>query len=178
MTATSFEARLESAERDLLRLRAEPLIRACVVRYMTLCDQLDAGTPLNELVALFTRDARWEGRGARYEGAFGGHRGHEEIAAMFRTYMTDPPHFAFNAHFLCSESIVVAEDATTADASWLMLQTSTFATGTSHLNAARLSLQMALEDGQWRIAHFQTENLLSRPVGCWNDAKPLPVPQR
>ena len=178
MTMTSVELRLESLERELQRLRAEPLIRACVTHYMALCDRLDADTPLDELASLFTRDAAWEGRGPRYSGALGGYRGREEITAMFRTYMTVPPHFALNVHFLCSESIAVAEDAASADASWVMLQTSTFASGYSHLNAAQLNLRMALEDGRWRIAHFQTENLFSRPVARWHDTSPLPVPKR
>jgi hypothetical protein len=178
MNLPTAQDRIAHLERQVARLQAEPLIRACVTRYMALCDSLNVATPIDELAGLFTEAAVWEGRGARYEGAFGGYRGRNDIAAMFRTYMTEPPHFALNAHFLCSEAISVAEDAAAADASWVMLQTSTFASGASHLNTARLSLRMALEEGQWRIAHFQTENLFSRPVGRWNDASPLPVPQR
>jgi len=168
---------LAALEQELRRLQAQPLIRACVTRYMELCDTLAPATPLDELAALFTADAVWEGKGARYAGSFGGYRGREAIAAMFRGYMTEPPHFAMNAHFLCSEAIAVDEDVQGADARWLMLQTSTFASGASHLNAARLSLRMAVEDGAWRIAHFQTENVFSRPVDRWNDeAAALPVP--
>jgi len=174
--------RIAALELQVRRLQAEGRIRACVTRYMALCDRLDADTPLDELAGLFTEDATWEGRGARYAGSFGGHRGREAIAAMFRTYMRTPPHFALNVHFLCSESIDVAADAASADASWVMLQTSTFASGDSHLNAAQLRLHMRCEDshsshsGHWRIARFQTENLFSRPVGAWNDSAALPVP--
>ncbi|MNF18980.1 hypothetical protein D3C80_2234120 [compost metagenome] len=57
-----------------------------------------------------------------------------------------------------------------------MLQTSTFNDGASHLNAARLVVRFAMEEGRWRIAHFQTENLFSRPVTGWNSDAPLPVP--
>lgn len=176
--APSAEARLAALELEVRRLRAEHRIRACVNRYMYLCDVLDAGTPLDELAHLFTRDAVWEGKGKRYAGTFGGYRGRDQIAAMLAAYMTDPPHFSVNVHFLCSELIEVNEDATEARAGWVMLQPSTFASGASHLNAARLTLRMAVEDGQWRIAHFQTENLFSRPVGPWDDAAPLPVPTR
>ena len=170
------EAHIASLQAQLRRLQAEGAIRACVVRYMALCDRLDAATPLAELAGLFTEDATWEGRGARYAGAFGGYRGREAIAAMFATYMRSPPHFALNQHFLCSESIDVSADAASARAGWVMLQASTFASGDSHLNAARLDLALREENGTWRIAMFRTENLFSRPTGAWNDAAPLPVP--
>ncbi len=169
--------RIEQLEGAARRSEAADAIRRCVVRYMHLCDHLDARTPIDELAGLFTRDAVWQGKGARYAGGFGGHRGRAAIAAMFRTYMGDPPHFRMNAHFLCSERIEVDETAEQATAGWLMLQTSTFSSGASHLNAAQLELRMALEEGRWRIAHFQTENVFSRPVDRWEDAAPLPVPQ-
>lgn len=182
------EARIADLELQVRRLRAEADIRACVTRYMALCDRLDAETPLDELAGLFTEDAVWEGRGARYAGSFGGHRGREAIATMFSGYMRTPPHFALNVHFLCSEHIAVDADAHGATGRWVMLQTSTFASGESHLNAAQLEIRFACErgqggrnrqsdqDGRWRIAHFQTENLFSRPTRSWNDATPLPVP--
>lgn len=171
------DQKIEALELQVRRLQAEGLIRACVTRYMALCDRLDAATPLDELAGLFTADATWEGRGARYAGSFGGYRGRDAIAAMFATYMRTPPHFALNVHFLCSETIAVSADAMSADASWVMLQTSTFASAESHLNAAQLTLKLRQEeDGAWRIALFQTENLFSRPTGPWNHTAPLPVP--
>ena len=172
----SLETQVADLQLQLRRLQAEGAVRATVTRYMALCDRLDAATPLDELAGLFTEDATWEGRGARYAGTFGGYRGREAIAAMFASYMRSPPHFALNQHFLCSEDISVADDAGSAVASWVMLQTSTFASGDSHLNAARLDLVLREENGCWRIAVFQTENVFSRPTGAWNDAAPLPVP--
>jgi hypothetical protein len=161
----------------LALLEAEQAIRACMNRYMVLCDALDAHSPLDELAGLFTLDAVWEGKGARYQGSFGAYRGRDAIAAMFAKYMVEPAHFALNVHFLCSELIQLAS-AKTATGSWVMLQTSTFASGASHLNAARLSLNFRCDsDEVWRIAHFQTENLFSRPVDAWNDVAPLPVPR-
>ncbi|MGE8412895.1 MAG: nuclear transport factor 2 family protein [Pseudomonas sp.] len=153
---------------------SQQAIRACINRYMTLCDGLDARTPLDELASLFTREAVWEGKGARYAASFGGYRGREAIGAMFATYMKTPAHFALNAHFLASEVIQVEGDE--GQGSWMMLQASTFADGGSHLNAARLTVRFALEEGHWRIAHFQTENLFSRPTTAWNSDMPLPVP--
>lgn len=170
------DEQIASLQRRVQRLEAEGLIRACVTRYMALCDRLDADTPLDELAGLFTEDATWEGRGARYAGSFGGYRGRAAIAAMLGSYMRTPPHFALNVHFLCSETIAVDADAASADASWVMLQTSTFASGDSHLSAAQLRLRLRNDAGHWRIAQFTTENLFSRPTGAWNDAAPLPVP--
>ncbi|AIR90694.1 nuclear transport factor 2 family protein [Pseudomonas cremoricolorata] len=165
---------LASLKARLQVLEDQQAIRVCINRYMTLCDALDADTPLDELAGLFTADARWEGKGARYASSFGGYQGREAIRAMFATYMKTPAHFALNVHFLTSEVIEV--DSQQGQGSWVMLQTSSFADGASHLNAARLSVRFAVEDGQWRIAHFQTENLFSRPTRAWDDSAPLPVP--
>jgi ketosteroid isomerase-like protein len=161
-------------EQRLRRFETQDSARACMNRYMVLCDALDAHTPLDELAGLFTRDAVWEGKGARYAKSFGGYRGREAIAAMFAGYMKTPAHFALNVHFLTSELIEVRDDAVIG--SWVMLQTSTFASGASHLNAARLTVRFAEEDGHWRMAHFQTENLFGRPVQAWNSDAELPVP--
>jgi ketosteroid isomerase-like protein len=161
------------AER-LARFETEHAVRACMNRYMALCDALDAHTPLQELAGLFTQDAVWEGKGARYANSFGGYRGRDAITQMFATYMVEPAHFALNVHFLTSELIEVQESG--AVGTWVMLQTSTFASGASHLNAARLTVRFAEEDGHWRMAHFQTENLFGRPVQHWNSDAPLPVP--
>jgi ketosteroid isomerase-like protein len=166
-TVAELAARLE-------RFEVEYAVRACMNRYMVLCDALDANSPLDELAGLFTRDAVWEGKGARYAKSFGGYQGREAIAQMFDTYRVEPAHFALNVHFLTSELIGV--NGAEALGSWVMLQTSTFASGASHLNAARLTVRFAEEDGHWRMAHFQTENLFGRPVTAWNTDAPLPVP--
>lgn len=163
-----------SLEARLHQLESEHAVRACMNRYMVLCDALDAHTPLEELAGLFTVDAIWEGKGAKYAKSFGGYRGREAIRAMFAGYMSEPAHFALNVHFLCSELIRVEGDQ--ANGSWVMLQTSTFASGASHLNAARLTVRFREEEGTWRMAHFQTENLFGRPVDAWNSDAHLPVP--
>lgn len=172
----SVEHRIEQLEQRLHRLESENAIRACMNRYMELCDNLNAATPLDELGELFTADARWEGKGPRYAKSFGGYQGRAAITAMLGQYMVEPAHFALNVHFLCSELIRV--EAGTATGSWVMLQTSSFAAGGSHLNAARLTVSFREEDGIWRMAHFQTENLFGRPVETWNSDARLPVPGR
>ena len=166
----------QALEQRLRQLENEHAVRACMNRYMELCDALDARTPLDELAGLFTADAVWEGKGAKYAKSFGGYRGREAIRAMFATYMPEPAHFALNVHFLCSELIRV--EGVEATGSWVMLQTSTFASGASHLNAARLTVKFREEEGAWRMAHFQTENLFSRPVEAWNSDAHLTVPER
>ena len=58
-----------------------------------------------------------------------------------------------------------------------MLQTSTYASGTSDLRAANLRLAFARLAGGWCIARFETENLFSRQVDGWDDQAPIPVPE-
>lgn len=160
----------------LARLEAEGEIRRVMMRYMELCDRLDDATPMDELGELFATDAVWAGKGQRYGKAFGGHQGRVAIVAMLGSYRGPPPHFAMNAHFLSSETIQVAADCNSARGTWMMLQTSTHADGRSDLRSARLTVAFAVEDGRWRIARFETENLFSRPVDRWDDPAPVPVP--
>jgi ketosteroid isomerase-like protein len=168
--------RLQALEQRLALLESQNTVRACMNRYMVLCDELGVSTPLDELAGLFTEDAVWEGKGTKYQNAFGGYCGRAAIKAMLATYMVEPAHFALNAHFLTSELIRV--EGTQASASWVMLQTSTFASGASHLNSARLTVSFRQEEGEWRMAHFVTENLFSRPVSGWNSCAELPVPPK
>lgn len=184
---TPLDVRLAALEARLARFDDAAAVRACVNRYMALCDSLSPQTPMAELLDCFTEDAVWLGAGARYGASFGAHQGRAAIGEMLGRYRGSlpgepgpqvPPHFALNVHFLCSEEITPAGDGL-ATARWVMLQTSTFASGASHLNAARLSLQMRRDaDGRWRIARFQTENLFSRPVSHWQSDAALPVPAR
>ncbi len=159
----------------LARFEAEAAVRACMVRYMALCDALGPATPLDELAGLFTADAVWEGIGEKYAHTFGRIAGRAALREMFAGYMAEPSHFALNVHFLTSE-LIRTTSPETAEGTWIMLQTSTFASGASHLNAARLTVDFRLEDGAWRMSHFRTENLFSRPVDGWNRPDPVPVP--
>lgn len=158
---------LAALHRRLERLEAEAAIRNVMAQYMSFCDHLDESTPMDELADLFVRDAVWIGKGSRYQAAFGQHRGRAAIAQMLGKYRGPPPHFAMNAHFLTSEKIDAA--GTPAIGAWMMLQTSTYANGTSDLRCARLTVQFAIEDGRWRIRRFETENIFMRPVDRWND---------
>jgi len=157
-------------------LEAENAARRVIAEYMRLCDQLDERVTLDELGELFTVDAVWQGVGSRYGAAFGGHHGRQAIVAFLDGYRRPPPHFAFNAHFLTSETIS-AEAEDLAAGSWVMLQTSTLTTGASTLLAARLHVRFRFELGRWRIAYFQTTNLFSRACqDGWDSAAAVAVP--
>lgn len=159
----------------LAQLEAVNSIRNCMNRYMEICDHLDATTDLDELMALFAQDSIWEGIGEKYSQSFGRYTSWQSIYDMFKSYTQKEAHFLMNAHFLSSEQIHVA--GTTAKGSWLMLQTSTFNSLQSHLNAAKLTVQFNQNpNGQWQIKHFQTENIFSRPIDQWNSTAELPVP--
>lgn len=155
------------------RLEAEGTIRRLVARYFQICDQLGPDTPFDELGQLFTRGARWEGKG-RYQEAFGAYDGRAAIVGMIRSYCLPEPHFAMTAHFFSAEDIMVEGDR--AVGKWMMLQTSTYADGLADLRSARLTMRFAIEEGAWRIAHFLTENIFSRRIGRWNDTAAIPVP--
>ncbi|CAO3411239.1 nuclear transport factor 2 family protein [Azospirillum largimobile] len=180
MTA-ALPAEIAELQARLARFEAEAAVRACMVRYMALCDALTPATPLDELAGLFTRDAVWEGIGEKYAKTFGRIAGRAALREMFAKYMVEPSHFALNVHFLTSELIrTTGPDEggpESAEGCWIMLQTSTFAAGGSHLNAARLTVDFRLEEGAWRMSHFRTENLFSRPVDSWNRPDPVPVPE-
>ncbi len=165
---------LEQIATRLERLEAADAVRRVATRYFRLCDTLGPQTSFDELGALFTRDAVWEGRG-RYRQAFGQHQGRAAIVAMLASY-AEPQHFALNAHYLSSEDIAVT-GAEAASASWMMLQVSTYRDGRSDLRSAALTLDFTIEDGAWRIARFVTENIFSRDVGPWNDEAPISVPE-
>ncbi|CAO3429068.1 nuclear transport factor 2 family protein [Azospirillum endophyticum] len=169
------ETDIADLQARLARFEAEAAVRACMVRYMALCDALTPATPLDELAGLFTRDAVWEGIGEKYAKTFGRLTGRPALREMFAKYMVEPSHFALNVHFLTSE-LIRTTGPDRAEGTWIMLQTSTFAAGASHLNAARLTVDFRLEEGAWRMSHFRTENLFSRPVDGWNRPDPVPVP--
>jgi hypothetical protein len=145
----------------LARLEAEQAARRVMTRYMRLCDQPDSGFPIAELGALFTVDAIWEGGGSTYGAAFGQHKGRAAIMEFIESFRHPKSHFTLNVHFLTSEDIVANDD--TAQASWIMLQLSSYADGHSSVLSARITARFAIEDEAWRIAHFRTENLFNAP---------------
>lgn len=69
-------------------LESEHAVRACMNRYMYLCDQLDVGFPLDDLIALFVDDATWEGTGGRYKKAFGRHEAKKPSSDVREIHLT------------------------------------------------------------------------------------------
>jgi len=170
-------------ELDQLRQRVHALeaakeVSACLHDYMQLCDYLNEGFDLDPLMALFTEDAIWEGKGKRYAATFGRREGREAIRAMFDKYTQPPAHFALNVHFLTSEKVEVHNESA-AEGTWVLLQTATFADGRSQLSSALLNVQFRQEGGRWKIAHFCTTSRFNRPVQTpWDNPQPLPVPEK
>lgn len=167
---------LEQLRQRLSALEAAREVSACLHEYMQLCDYLDEGFDLEPLLALFTEDAIWEGKGKRYAATFGRREGREAIRAMFAKYTLPPVHFALNVHFLTSEKVDVHSESD-AEGTWVLLQTATFADGRSQLSSALLNVRFRREDGRWKIAHFCTTSRFNRPVStAWDCPQPLPVP--
>lgn len=134
-----------------------------MARYTALCDVPEEAGDGVPLAGLFTDDAVWEGIGPQYARKFGRLTGPDAIVEMLQRYLPPAPHFAVNAHFLTSESIVA--DDKTARGRWIMLQASRYADGNAELIAARLTVDFAPNaDGTaWLIRHFRTERLLNGP---------------
>ncbi|EEE02237.1 nuclear transport factor 2 family protein [Burkholderia multivorans] len=156
---------LDALARRVAALEAERAVRATIARYMALCDVPEAAGDGPALDALFTPDAVWEGIGPQYAQKFGRLEGPAAIVAMLRRYLPPDPHFGANLHFLTSETIDVAADATAARGRWIMLQASRYADGSAELIGARLTVDFApAQDGPaWLIRHFRTERVLDGP---------------
>lgn len=159
----------------LQQLEDQQDARVCISNYMRLCDQLETPATVRAIGALFTTNACWEGVGEPYATRLGRHVGRNAIESMMAGYVKTPAHFAMNAHFLCSEDLIQQPDGLLFGR-WLMLQTSSFTAGGSHLNAAELNVEFRREAGVMRMHHFTTRNLFSRPVDHWHAADVLPVP--
>lgn len=156
----------------LAALEAERAIRRTMSRYMALCDVPARLLPDETLAALFTEDSVWEGVGAHYASKFGKLTGPDDILAMLTRYLPPTPHFTSNTHFLSSETIEVAPDASHATGRWIMLQASCYVAGHSELIAARLEVDFAPSRNtrhpssgshDWLIRHFRTERLFDAP---------------
>lgn len=160
------------------RLEAQNAIRNCIHRYMEICDHLSAETDVNLLMELFDANSIWEGIGEKYATTLGCYTSWQAIQEMFLSYTQGQAHFVLNAHFVNSEQIDF-ESNEVAKGTWMMLQCSSFHSDRHYLNAAKLRVEFKKQaDASWKIKHFQTENVFSRPVSHWHSTTPLPVPQR
>lgn len=94
----------------IARLEAVEDVRRVKLRYAALCD---AGYAADELAALFTEDAVWDGD----ESHFGVHRGREAIRAFFAEISES---FVFAMHYTLGGVVDVAPDLRSATASWYL----------------------------------------------------------
>ncbi|MEM1104396.1 MAG: nuclear transport factor 2 family protein [Pseudomonadota bacterium] len=174
--AATDNERIAQLEARVAQLEAAEEIRAVIARYFEICDRLDASAPMEELGQLFSDGAVWQGKGAKYQKDFGGHRGRDEIVAFLDRHRSPSPHFAHNVHFLTTETLTV--DGETAKGTWVMLQTPTFHTGEAFALSARIAASFTKENGAWRISNFGTTNLFSRRIeGRWDQGDAIPKPQ-
>lgn len=167
---------LEALQQRLSLLENEKKVSSCMHQYMSLCDDLAPGFELKNLMALFSKDAIWEGKGQRYAKTFGRYQGIEAIKAMFAKYATGPGHFNLNVHFLGNETITIKGNQ--AKGSWLLMQPSDFIDGRTQLSCARITASFVISEQSCQITHFVTENKFSRPMAQpWDNSAALPVPE-
>lgn len=170
---------MHSNEQSLLsrinRLESEAEIRRLISFYMHLCDDLNTTHVALQIGMLFTPNASWSGIGTLYSEKMGSYQGREAIVAMMKKYVTKPPHFKINVHYLSSEAISIVND-NEATGRWKMLQVSTFNNGTSHLNGAELVIDFRKNNNEWLINRFTTKNMFSRPVDYWHSDAQLYIP--
>lgn len=153
-------------------LEAEAEIRRIQARYMLLCD-----TPLPEygvnddaeridlIMALYSKDAVWEGVGDYYYNQFGRLEGAAAIRRHFENFwgQKSDPELLLNVHYLTSEQIHV--DGGTAEGQWVHCQPWIFSDGTSLLRSSRLNNAFRREpDGGWKITRTRTENVFVAPL--------------
>lgn len=151
---------MRTVEQRLAGLEAREAIRACLHRYMDLCDVPGPLRDVGELAELFTPRAIWEGIGEAYAGKFGRVTGRRRIAEHVAGYLPPSEHFRRNVHLVGSEQLTAAEDS--GSGQWVMQQLSEYADGSGELLCARLRIDFRLTRDAAVVAqmsHFRTERL-------------------
>ena len=142
-------------EQRLARLEAIEAVRVLKARYCELCD---SGYPADELAALFTEDALWDG-GAD----LGRHEGREAIRSFFAGM---PDTLAFAIHHVTNPQIEVDDDLTSAVGRWRLLQIARPAGGGASFWLAGEYHDRCSLDGQgWRFASVTLSVGLMEAVG-------------
>lgn len=158
---------MATLETRLARLEAQEAATACLLRYMDLCDVPGPLTDLDDIGALFTEDATWEGIGPEYADSFGVARGREAVQALVGGYLPPVDHFVRNVHLLTSGHVDVEGDI--AHGQWLMQQLSLYSDGRADLLCARIRVDFRLTRvrHQAPVAHMQrftTQRLFASPL--------------
>ena len=165
---------LARLERRIAVLEAEAEVRRLQARYMFLCDTpnpafgcKDDSDRIDQIMELFAPEAVWEGVGEYYEGQFGKADGRDAIRAHFENFWgqkTDPA-LILNCHYLTSEQIRVADDATVAEGNWVHMQPWLFSDGKALMRSSRLFNRFRrCDDGVWRFTQNRTENVFIAPL--------------
>lgn len=155
---------LKQLRSEVAVLRAESAARRLLGRYMFLCDsplpehQMSDERRCEEIAALFTEDAVWEGVGGTHGAQFGRKIGPGAIAEhMAAFYGARNPRQVFNTHYLCTECVEATVD--TAEGTWVQFQPWIYDDGSSLLRSSRLHVRFRNTAEGWRIQHYRTENL-------------------
>jgi hypothetical protein len=166
---TTLAETVEQLTEEVRQLRAEAEARRLLARYMFLCDSplpepgLTQEERAQEVGALFTDDAIWEGVGGTHGAQFGQHLGPDAIAAhMTRFYTASNPRQIFNTHYLCSEQLWATPEG--AEGKWVQFQPWIYDDGHSLLRSSRLHVRFRPTDAGWRISRYRTENLFVAPL--------------
>lgn len=156
-------ARLEALEARLARSEAHAAILDLKSRYGTLADarytrkgprsQVELDRVADELAALFTEDAVWEG---------GGPLGRAEGRAAIRERFRQPTlHYSW--HFFVKPEVEVAAAGDRARATWDVLAMITTREGRAMWMVGVEHDEYALVDGQWLHSRMQLDSQLMAP---------------
>jgi ketosteroid isomerase-like protein len=142
-----------SVELRLARLEAAEQIRNLKGRY---CDLCDTGYAAEELAALFTEDAVWDGGPE-----LGRHAGRAAIRAFFERM---PAMLSFAIHHATNPQITVSADTTSATGRWCLLQVATSAAdGQAFWFAATYDDTYVRVDDGWLFASVQVTSHFVAP---------------
>lgn len=158
---------MATLETRLARLEAKEAVGACLTRYMDLCDVPGPLADLDQIGALFTDDAVWEGIGPEYAGKFGRAEGRAAVQELVGSYLPPVDHFVRNAHLVTSGQVHVEGDEATGQ--WLMQQLALYSDGRADLLCARITADFALTRVRHQppgalIRHFRTQRLFAAPL--------------
>ncbi|WP_285320866.1 nuclear transport factor 2 family protein [Pseudarthrobacter sp. lyk4-40-TYG-27] len=148
----------------LARLEACESAQRTLSRYMDLCDVPRDTFNWDEMAALFTPDAIWEGLGPEYTGKFGRAEGQDAVLSMLAEYLPPAPHFRRNVHLLGNQQITTANGAVTGQ--WIMQQISEYKSGRTELISARLTVDFVYAHGTTQISHFRTQKLFAADLAA------------
>ncbi len=141
---------IDELERRLTELQDIEAIKQLKAEYCDICD--DAHNP-DRIVAIFTEDAVWEGKGVAIA------RGHAELRRLFEDFARQ---VSFSQHNVFNPRIAVNGD--TAHGSWNLLGPFTFREGKRQLwVAVRYEEDYVKRNGKWKIQSLHGVGRMAAP---------------